>query len=270
MAKRNKGLFEILADSPWPAGLIAGAIGFAVIRYGVGWYVSTFGGTLLGGAAATIVAALEPFAWLLLGIGALASLASYIRARHRAATLDNNRTLQQIRDLSWPGFEQLVGEAFRRQGYAVEETGLGGADGGIDLRLRRDGQREIVQCKQWRRTRVGVSVVREMYGLLVHHGAHRVKIVTVGDFTPDALAFASDKPVDCISGTQLLQLIEGLPAQTPATASTQTKPLHAEGCPTCGSEMAARTNRRSGDRFMGCTRYPTCRGTRKVNAIASA
>jgi restriction system protein len=59
-----------------------------------------------------------------------------------------------------------VGEAFRRQGYTVEETSLGGADGGIDLILRKDGRRTLVQCKQWKRQRVGVNIVREMAGLL--------------------------------------------------------------------------------------------------------
>ena len=271
MAKRSKALFEVLADSPWPAGLIVGAIGFVIIRYGVGWYFSAFGGTLLGGVGSAFSGgALDPLASVFLGMGTLASLASLIRARHRAATLDNNRTLQQIRDLSWTSFEQLVGEAFRRQGYSVEETGLGGADGGIDLRLRRDGQLHIVQCKQWRRERVGVSVVREMFGLLVHHGAHRVKIVTIGDFTPDALAFARDKPVDCITGAQLLHLIEGLPLQTTSTTPSNVSPTRAADCPTCGSTMTSRTNRRSGEHFMGCTRYPACRGTRKVDNHALA
>lgn len=41
--------------------------------------------------------------------------------------------MDSLREMNWHQFEQLAGEAFRRQGYAVEETGLGGADGGIDL-----------------------------------------------------------------------------------------------------------------------------------------
>ncbi|MBB5206856.1 restriction endonuclease [Chiayiivirga flava] len=271
MARRNKGLVELLADSPWPAGLIVGATGFLVIRYGLGWSFSTFGGRFMTGVGTAFSdGALAPLAWLFLGMGALASLASLIRSRHRAATLDNNRTLQQIRDLSWIRFEQLVGEAFRRQGYAVEETGLGGADGGIDLRLRREGQLHLVQCKQWRRERVGVNVVREMFGLLVHHGAHRVKIVTIGDFTPDARAFARDKPVDCITGAQLLQLIDGLPLHATDSMPSTVNPARAADCPTCGSTMTTRTNRRSGERFLGCTRYPACRGTRKVDTNALA
>jgi restriction system protein len=269
MHRRPKSLLELLADSPWPAGLVVGAIGFLLIRYGIGAYFSTFGGTMLGGVGTAFSnGALAPLAWLFLALGALASLASCIRSRHRFAILDNNRTLQQIRDLSWIRFEQLVGEAFRRQGYSVEEIGLGGADGGIDLRLRRDGQLHIVQCKQWRRARVGVSVVREMFGLLVHHGAHRVKIVTIGDFTPDALAFARDKPIDCVDGAQLLQLIEGLPPDMRNEKPTVAPVVNSTPCPACGSAMTERSNRRSGERFLGCTGYPACRGTRARTANA--
>ncbi|MBC6441316.1 MAG: NERD domain-containing protein [Rhodospirillales bacterium] len=34
------------------------------------------------------------------------------------------------------------------------------------------------------------------------------------------------------------------------------------GCPRCGSPMVMRTNRSTGDPFLGCERYPICRGTR--------
>lgn len=33
-------------------------------------------------------------------------------------------------------------------------------------------------------------------------------------------------------------------------------------CPRCGATMVKRTNRQSGSRFLACTRFPACRGTR--------
>lgn len=36
-------------------------------------------------------------------------------------------------------------------------------------------------------------------------------------------------------------------------------------CPKCGSKMAVRTNRQSGEKFFGCTAYPKCRGTAPYN-----
>lgn len=35
-------------------------------------------------------------------------------------------------------------------------------------------------------------------------------------------------------------------------------------CPRCGSKMIEKTNRKTGQTFFGCSRYPKCRGTRQV------
>lgn len=36
-------------------------------------------------------------------------------------------------------------------------------------------------------------------------------------------------------------------------------------CPTCGAEMRVRTNRSTGSRFWGCSTFPDCRGTAKID-----
>ncbi|HEU0079581.1 MAG TPA: topoisomerase DNA-binding C4 zinc finger domain-containing protein, partial [Longimicrobiaceae bacterium] len=41
----------------------------------------------------------------------------------------------------------------------------------------------------------------------------------------------------------------------------QPVPLAPPACPECGGQMALRTNRRSGQRFWGCRRFPDCKGT---------
>lgn len=121
--------------------------------------------------------------------------------------------------MSWQQFEQLAGEAFRRQGYAVEETDLGGADGGIDLILCKNGKTTLVQCKQWQNWQVGVKVVREMLGVLVHERADAVKIVALGDYTPDARRFAQGKPIELIHGDELIATVRTL-RKTRARATT--------------------------------------------------
>ncbi len=124
--------------------------------------------------------------------------------------LDSQTGIDSLRRMSWRQFEQLAGEAFRRQGYAVEETGLGGADGGIDLILRKGGKTTLVQCKQWQNWQVGVKVVREMYGLLMHHQAAAVKIVALGDYTSEARHFAHGKPIELIHGGELIATVREL------------------------------------------------------------
>jgi restriction system protein len=105
-----------------------------------------------------------------------------------------------------------------------------------------------------------------MYGLLAHHGADSVKIVAVGNFTPDAQRFAQGKPIGLIHGEALLAMIRGVQESAPTATNPSPKPA-AEStaipdCPSCGAPMIKRTNRRSRESFWGCPKYPGCRGTR--------
>jgi restriction system protein len=210
MAKRTKGGFEQIAAMPWWIGILIGLIGYVVIRHGIGWYFTSSHSPVLSGMGRMLAnGAYAPFAWIFL-IGCwLAALASFL-GRGRRQLLDSQTGIDSLRHMSWRQFEQLTGEAFRHQGYAIEETGLGGADGGIDLILRKNGQTTLVQCKQWQNRQVGVKVVREMYGLLVHHQAAAVKIVALGDYTPDAHRFAQGKPVELIHGSELIATVRSL------------------------------------------------------------
>ena len=36
-------------------------------------------------------------------------------------------------------------------------------------------------------------------------------------------------------------------------------------CPRCGAKMRERTNKRTGHRFLGCSKFPRCRGARKLS-----
>ena len=119
---------------------------------------------------------------------------SFFNARRKAKQLDAQKSIETIRQLHWRNFEELVAEAFRRQGYRVTEGGFG-ADGGIDLELRKGDERVIVQCKQWKAQKVGVSVVREMFGVLTASNASRVFIICSGKFTQQAIDFALSKSI---------------------------------------------------------------------------
>ncbi|WP_426803952.1 restriction endonuclease [Stenotrophomonas sp. SrG] len=181
--RRASSGMDALVEVPWAVGIFVGILLFSGIRYAIPWWFTRQDGGLAHRLASSFLHWLSPLAWLLLAMCWTAALLSYLGARRRRILLDTRTTLESLAATGWRQFEQLVGEAFRRQGYVVEEAGLGGADGGIDLVLRKDSQRVLVQCKQWRRRQVGVSVVREMAGLLAHHRADGVKIVCVGTFT---------------------------------------------------------------------------------------
>lgn len=153
--------------------------------------------------------------WVVLAFGLFASVLSWYQGLALARLLERQRSIDDLRAMSWQQFEQLAGECFRRSGYRVSETGQGGADGGIDLLLKRGTEKILVQCKQWKTTSVGAPVVREMFGLMTHHKADRVKIVCCGKFTREAIAFADGKPIDLIGANALLHLVAGVQRDKP-------------------------------------------------------
>ena len=172
-----------------------------------------------------------------------------------------------IRSIAWREFEELVGEAYRRKGYRVTETGGGGADGGVDLILRKNGEHLLVQCKNWRMDKVGVKVVRELYGVVAAEGATGGIVICSGAFTQEARDFARGKPIELVEGTALARMVEEVKKKPssiidinpilPGTQRTVNK------CPLCGGEMVLKTARRgpkAGEDFWSCSAFPKCRG----------
>lgn len=262
--RRRESGIDVVASLPWPVGVALGVLAYLGLRYGLGFFLGRAGGPLLGGASEAFGGMLAPIAWMALILCWIAAAGSFFRSRQRRRLLEVQSGMGSISTMPWREFEMLVGEAFRRQGYSVEETGLGGADGGIDLILRKDGRTELVQCKQWRARQVNVSVVREMWGLVAHHRADGTKIVCTGKFTADAAAFAAGKKIDLITGEALLTLVKSVQSSREAEAgpasvgAVQTAQL---ACPRCGGAMVERANRRTGEKFWGCSTYPRCHGT---------
>lgn len=205
-----------------------------------------------------------------------AGIMAAIKKKERRRLLDKQQGLDTIRALSWSEFELLVGEAYRRLGYQVTETGGGGADGGIDLKLKNSsGQTLLVQCKQWRIQKVGVKPVRELFGVSKAEGAAKGIFVTTGVYTQEARDFAKGNPIELVDGETLALLIAPIRGQSPShSAADGIPPVSTEGsptarypqsCPVCHSAMVLRTARKgvnAGSEFWGCSDYPRCRGTR--------
>lgn len=201
----------------------------------------------------------------------LGALVSFMGRRRRQTLLQNVQGpsgASAVLGMSWREFEMLVGEAFRQQGYMVTETGAAGPDGGVDLVLRKGTERYLVQCKQWRALKVGVSVVREHYGVMAAQGAAGGFVVTSGRFTQEAESFAAGRNIQLIDGPQLHEMISKARAPTPTWAPEPVAPTATTpSCPQCRAPMVMRTATRganAGSRFWGCSRYPACKGTRQA------
>lgn len=245
MPRRKHSWADELVLAPWWVSLVLAAIAYVV----------------LGKVMPILVL---PVCFLLISIAVISALRTW---RNRLL-LDHQTSLDSLRQLPSKWFEDLLGEAYRRQGYQVTETIGGGADGGVDLVLRRDGKVTIVQCKRWRGKPLPVQTVRELYGVLTDRRANAAKLVATTNFTPDAIAFARGKPIELVDSKALLDLLRGV--QTSGKIASRRVPenagvIEAPACPQCGSQMVLREARRgahAGQAFWGCSRYPGCRGIR--------
>ena len=138
-------------------------------------------------------------------IGALVGFVKQLKAKSLVASARAN--LKAISEMNWREFERLVGEAFRQRGYVVSGFGGTGPDGGVDLALVKDGKRFLVQCKHWRKEQVGVTVVRELNGVMAAADAQGGFAVTGGQFTREARVFAKGTTVELVDGHALTKLI---------------------------------------------------------------
>ncbi len=283
--KKKQGVFEDLIDIaavlPWWVGLLLALIAyFALHHYATveveqvaspGHMGNVVAGQL-GKTLAMIGQYLLPFAFI---IGA--SISAY--GQHKRCMLftdvQENVSASALNDMSWQEFEMLVGEAYRRKGYTIAEMGGGGADGGIDLVLNRNGEKFLVQCKQWKAYKVGVSTIRELYGVMAASGAAGGFVVTSGAFTAEAKSFSEGRNIDLIDGSELTAMIKKnsrQPQTDLVTAQPTPKSVVAKtaapDCPKCGSAMTQRTAKQGvniGNVFWGCSNYPQCRGIIAIN-----
>lgn len=215
MARKNEGLLDLLVEVPWWVSVVLSGFAFVLLRYVVVYLAPAnptgFSFPAIIGKAAPVAA---PFIAFFLLIPAPIAAVRQWRERR---LLDSQTDLASIRSLSWQRFETLVAEAYRRQGYAVSRPSGNGPDGGVDMILKKNGNALLVQCKQWKAWKVGVKVVREMFGVLTARKAQGMIIVTSGTFTQEARTFAAGKLIDLIEGQQLADLIRAV----------QTLPAHA-------------------------------------------
>lgn len=283
MARRSspaEDLLDLVARLPWWAGIVLAVASYVLLHQVAVSPTAAVSRPDQMGAAITQtfwrgLAMAGQYALPIICLAG-AGVSAWRRRTRQALVADvaQSKAADALEGMSWSEFEQLVGEAFRLQGYQVSEKGGARPDGGFDLVLRRSGEKFLVQCKQWRAYRVGVDVVRELFGVMAATGATGGFVVTSGRFTEEATRFADGRNVTLVDGRALNKLIRQAmardvlrPASTSSNASVSAGGEAAAVCPICGSGMVRRTAKRgpdAGREFWGCSRYPACRGTRPI------
>lgn len=150
--------------------------------------------------------------------------------------------------IGWDELERVLAAYYRDVGWWVEHIGTGGTgaktDGGVDLRLRRNDEVVLVQCKHWNAKQVPHNAVHELLGVMVNEGATGAILITSGEFTRAAIDAGNRQgKVKLIDGDALRAMLGTLP-ETPtpgdpfvgmsvrtATPRTAVRPRQAQGRP---------------------------------------
>ena len=126
MPRKNESILDFLMVLPWWVSVVTSALAYWILAILVP--SMEFENALFKGIA-TGAPQLAPVLALMLLVPAPISAFNSWRKRK---LLDTQKGVDTIRELSWREFEELVAEAYRRQGYQVIENNRGGADGGHD------------------------------------------------------------------------------------------------------------------------------------------
>ncbi|WP_369216353.1 restriction endonuclease [Streptomyces flavofungini] len=106
-------------------------------------------------------------------------------------------------------FEELVADLFRAMGMQAVTTQRSN-DGGVDVDALDPtpirGGKIVVQVKRYRNT-VPPTAVRDLYGTVQDTGANKGVLVTTSGFGPGSHTFANGKPLELISGPELVDLL---------------------------------------------------------------
>lgn len=240
--------FSIMSNAPWYFSVAIAAVTYVFCLYAKD-YIKT--DNFIFHAVINGLPNVAIFAVIL----AIPAPIAFWRRLQRNKRLEKQHSIYSLQKLTWSEFEELVADAYRRQGYTVIENDQAGADGGTDLKLIKNGELTLVQCKNWRSNRVGVQIAREMFGVMIAEKAKAMLIITSGEFTREALDFAKDKPLTLIDGSELIRLIEVV-----QTSNKDKRPI----CPKCHGRLVERIARKGANknkRFLGCENFPKCNYT---------
>jgi restriction system protein len=123
------------------------------------------------------------------------------------STLDKRPNLMELTPRD---FETLISNLFEKMGLEMRQT-RPSRDGGVDCVAYDSrpilGGKVIIQAKRYKNT-VGVSAVRDLFGTMHNEGASKGILVTTSGYGKVSFEFARNKPLELLSGTNLLYLLK--------------------------------------------------------------
>ncbi|PDZ08210.1 restriction endonuclease [Bacillus pseudomycoides] len=161
-------------------------------------------------------------------------------------------------------FEVYLKALFRELDYRPVVTRKTG-DYGADLILK-GKNRIVIQAKRYGvKNRVGISAVQEIYAAQAYYKAQEAWVVTNSIYTRQAKELAEACHVKLIDRVELQKLINKVNPEYSAEDVYHGVDPAERKCPVCKHQLVVRNSNHTGNKFFGCSQYPTCTHTEPIN-----
>ena len=173
------------------------------------WWLSL----AIAGVMALLALALLPAEWRVVGAtSGLPFAVIAVMAAWRQRRLPSAARVEQVHAaasaMAWPAFADLLEQAFRRDGYAVQRR----TEGAVDFVLEREGRRTLVAARRWKSARMGLDVLRALQAAreASDDAITEAVVVGLGELSDTARSFASQQRIAVWQAAELAQALRGI------------------------------------------------------------
>lgn len=177
-----------------------------------------------------------------------------------------NSGIENIDKFSGIQFEEFLFTYYTELGYRVELTPKTN-DYGADLILYKNKESIVVQAKRYS-NKVGISAIQEVSAAQKYYNSNKSIVITNNYFTNQAENLAKRCDVALIDRNGLIDIMSKIngKAKTENIINNTNNKINTSNkviCDKCGAEMVERKGRYGA--FLGCSNYPKCKNTTKIN-----
>jgi restriction endonuclease Mrr len=119
-----------------------------------------------------------------------------------------NETIEKLSEYSALEFEEWFADILKELEYEKVTPTPSSNDEGIDILAEKEGLKVAIQCKHWKKKKVGRPEVQAFLGAIQHAQLTRGILVTTGLFTEGARKMADEHPIKLIDDFELRNLIQ--------------------------------------------------------------
>ena len=180
----EKSLFATLLRAPW-------WVSFVVMLA-----VAFVAGALLPEAYKT-AGMLGAFPFFVIGV-----IAAW-RQRNALSQARMDELTAQARAMGWREFSAVIETALRMQGFEVRPL----ASGPADFEIEKNGRITLLSAKRWKAASVGAEPLRELLAAVDRQEAFSCSCMSLGAFSPAAVALAQQQPIQLLGPVDIAQLV---------------------------------------------------------------